>query len=270
MVQNIDHAISIRHTIQRLMTCLLLSLSFSPESMGVVAATVYLICLFLFIPFPFMDYFTGQHILSRKEPFHTPTFPHNKLGEFLSALLSLQSMILLGFADDVFDIRWRYKLLLPTIASIPILINYYVGSGETHISVPIPLRLIFGQILDLGNVFRLDHEIACRIIRNNHLLCLTGPLYYVYMGMMAVFCTNSINILAGINGVEVGQSLVIAISIAANDVLFLNALDQTVETHLFSLFFLIPFIGVTIGLMAHNWSVLSVYKFLFASCKTID
>src|SRR6185369_14370685 len=124
MVQNIDHAISIRHTIQRLMTCLLLSLSFSPESMGVVAATVYLICLFLFIPFPFMDYFTGQHILSRKEPFHTPTFPHNKLGEFLSALLSLQSMILLGFADDVFDIRWRYKLLLPTIASIPILINY--------------------------------------------------------------------------------------------------------------------------------------------------
>jgi len=89
------------------------------------------------------------------------------------------------------------------------------------------------------------------------------------MGMMAVFCTNSINILAGINGVEVGQSLVIAISIAANDVLFLNALDQT-ETHLFSLFFLIPFIGVTIGLMAHNWSVLSVYKFLFASCKTID
>ncbi|CAG8570070.1 4312_t:CDS:2 [Paraglomus brasilianum] len=200
-----------------------------PESMGVVAATVYLICLFLFIPFPFMDYFTGQHILSRKEPFHTPTFPHNKLGEFLSALLSLQSMILLGFADDVFDIRWRYKLLLPTIASIPILINYYVGSGETHISVPIPFRFIFGQILDLG------------------------PIYYVYMGMMAVFCTNSINILAGINGVEIGQSLVIATSIAANDLLFLNAFDQTVETHLFSLFFLIPFIGVTIGLMIHNW-----------------
>ena len=41
----------------------------------------------------------------------------------------------------------------------------------------------------------------------------TGWLYYLYMGMLAVFCTNAINILAGINGVEAGQSLVIAISV---------------------------------------------------------
>jgi len=31
--------------------------------------------------------------------------------------------------------------------------------------------------------------------------------------MVAVFCTNAINILAGINGLEVGQSIVIASSI---------------------------------------------------------
>lgn len=30
-----------------------------------------------------------------------------------------------------------------------------------------------------------------------------GPLYYVYMSMLSTFCTNSINILAGVNGVEV-------------------------------------------------------------------
>ena len=41
----------------------------------------------------------------------------------------------------------------------------------------------------------------------------TGVLYFVYMGMLAVFCTNAINILAGINGIEVGQSLVIGLSI---------------------------------------------------------
>jgi UDP-N-acetylglucosamine--dolichyl-phosphate N-acetylglucosaminephosphotransferase len=39
------------------------------------------------------------------------------------------------------------------------------------------------------------------------------------MGMLAVFCTNAINILAGINGLEVGQSVVIA---AAIMVLLLN------------------------------------------------
>lgn len=40
-----------------------------------------------------------------------------------------------------------------------------------------------------------------------------GILYYVYMGLLAVFCTNAINILAGINGLEAGQSLVISASI---------------------------------------------------------
>lgn len=40
-----------------------------------------------------------------------------------------------------------------------------------------------------------------------------GPLFYVYMAMLVIFCTNAINIIAGINGIEVGQSLVIAISV---------------------------------------------------------
>ena len=41
-----------------------------------------------------------------------------------------------------------------------------------------------------------------------------GVLFYVYMAMLVIFCTNAINIIAGINGIEVGQSLVIAVSIA--------------------------------------------------------
>lgn len=40
-----------------------------------------------------------------------------------------------------------------------------------------------------------------------------GPLFYIYMAMLVIFCTNAINIIAGINGIEVGQSLVIAISV---------------------------------------------------------
>ncbi|CAG8494224.1 2472_t:CDS:2, partial [Acaulospora morrowiae] len=200
-----------------------------PESMGVVCATVYLVCLFLFIPFPFMEWFTGKDENSRIGGFHFPTFPHHKLGEFLSALLSLQSMTFLGLSDDLFDIRWRYKLMLPTIASIPLLMVYYVNFGETHIMMPIPLRFLFGRIVDLGF------------------------LYYVYMSMMAVFCTNSINILSGINGVEIGQSLIIACSIAINDLMFLNGADPAVEAHLFSLYFILPFIGVSLGLIIHNW-----------------
>jgi len=33
-------------------------------------------------------------------------------------------MILLGFMDDVFNIRWRYKLILPFFASLPLLLAY--------------------------------------------------------------------------------------------------------------------------------------------------
>lgn len=33
----------------------------------------------------------------------------------------------------------------------------------------------------------------------------SGTVYMVYMGMLAVFCTNAVNIYAGINGLEAGQ-----------------------------------------------------------------
>ena len=46
-----------------------------------------------------------------------------------------------------------------------------------------------------------------------------GIMYYVYLAMLAIFCTNAINILAGINGLEVGQSIVIG-----NDVIFRNTM----------------------------------------------
>ncbi len=49
-----------------------------------------------------------------------------------------------------------------------------------------------------------------------------GGVYYVYMGMLAVFCTNAINILAGINGVEAGQALAIALSVLLHNLIQLN------------------------------------------------
>ena len=137
------------------------------------------------------------------------------------ALLSICCMILLGFADDVLgklrqsdtlklksnnkahigkiaryhftdffffkfaDLRWRHKLFLPTIASLPILVVYYITTNRTEIVVPLYLRQWIGNTIELG------------------------LLYYVYMGMLAIFCTNAINILAGINGLEVGQSVII-------------------------------------------------------------
>nr|KAF6324400.1 dolichyl-phosphate N-acetylglucosaminephosphotransferase 1 [Myotis myotis] len=136
-------------------------------------------------------------------------------------------MIFLGFADDVLNLRWRHKLLLPTAASLPLLMVYFTNFGNTTIVVPKPFRPILGLHLDLG------------------------ILYYVYMGLLAVFCTNAINILAGINGLEAGQSLVISASIIVFNLVELEG--DCRDDHVFSLYFMMPFFSTTLGLLYHNW-----------------
>lgn len=111
------------------------------------------------------------------------------------------------------------------------LMVYFVDFGVTHVVVPVPLQPYLGPFLDLGF------------------------LYYVYMGAVAIFCPNSINMLAGINGIEVAQSLVIALLLMLNDVLYLITpfRHPATDSHLFSLYFLLPFVGVSLALLCHNW-----------------
>eukprot|EP01137_Pigoraptor_chileana_P031922 Opistho-2@20482 len=194
-----------------------------PEAIGVVVAAVYLICMFLFIPIPFvMEWYTKSGDVLALTP-----FPHDEFVYFISALLSICCMIFLGFADDVLNLKWRHKLFLPTVATLPLLMVYFVNIGSTTVVVPRPLQFALGSTVDLG--------IA----------------YYAYMGMLAVFCTNAINILAGINGVEAGQSLVIAVSILVNNAVQLNF--DCWKNHLFSMYLIIPFIATTAALLYYNW-----------------
>jgi UDP-N-acetylglucosamine--dolichyl-phosphate N-acetylglucosaminephosphotransferase len=147
--------------------------------------------------------------------------------ELISALLSICCMILLGFADDVLDLRWRHKLLLPTIASLPLLMVYYVNFNSTTVILPGIVHKLVGTSINIG------------------------VLYYVYMGMLAVFCTNAINILAGINGLEVGQALVIGTSITIFNVIqILN--DSVAEKHQLSLYFMFPYLATTAALWKFN------------------
>jgi UDP-N-acetylglucosamine--dolichyl-phosphate N-acetylglucosaminephosphotransferase len=214
---------------------------FRPETMGAVCAVVYLMTMIVFMPFPFYEYFVAstsgggnRDVTVELEEVETGRllhrFPHNKLGEYLSALLSLQGMVILGVADDLFDVRWRHKFFLPAIAAIPMLMIYYVDFGVTNIVVPTPLQPYLGTaLLDLS----------------------WG--YYVYMAAIAIFCPNSINILAGVNGIEVTQSIVIACFIALNDLLYISVKGHpATDSHLFSLYFLLPFLGVSIALWWHN------------------
>jgi UDP-N-acetylglucosamine--dolichyl-phosphate N-acetylglucosaminephosphotransferase len=116
---------------------------------------------------------------------------------------------------------------------------YFVDFGVTHVVVPVPLRNYLGDLVDLGG------------------------FYYLYMAAISIFCPNCINILAGVNGIEVGQSLVIAFLLVLNDMLYLSPRLQqphpAAESHLFSVYLLLPFIGVSLALLKHNWFPAKVF-----------
>lgn len=188
---------------------------FIPEAYGVISGAVFLIITFLFIPLRFYETLVFNKELSQTQ-----------FIEYLAALLSIGCMIFLGFADDVLDLRWRDKVFLPTVASMPLLMVYFATFNSTTIIVPHPLREIFGYSINLG------------------------ILYYVYMGMLAVFCTNAINIYAGINGIEAGQSLVIALSVLIGNIYEFNGPDR--DNHIFSMYLIIPFIACTVPLFLYN------------------
>ena len=69
---------------------------------------------------------------------------------FLAALLSICCMIFLGFADDVLNLRWRHKIVLPTLSSLPLLMVHIANLGTTHIAVPLCLQGQLGTSVDIG------------------------------------------------------------------------------------------------------------------------
>jgi UDP-N-acetylglucosamine--dolichyl-phosphate N-acetylglucosaminephosphotransferase len=77
-----------------------------------------------------------------------------------------------------------------------------------------------------------------------------GMFYKLYMLLLAIFCTNSINIYAGINGLEAGQSFVIGLSVLIHNLLELDS--KYANQHLFSIVFIMPFISTTLGLLYYN------------------
>ncbi|XP_057770389.1 uncharacterized protein LOC130990182 [Salvia miltiorrhiza] len=187
-----------------------------PESLGIVVAVVFLAVTILFQYFNF-------------------TADSNWLVEYNAALASICFITLLGFVDDVLDVPWRVKLVLPSIAALPLLMAY---AGHTTIIIPKPLAPYVGlQILDLGWIYKL------------------------YMGLLAVFCTNSINIHAGINGLEVGQTVVIACAILIHNIMQIGAATdlEHKQAHVFSIYLVQPLLATSLALLSFNWYPSSVF-----------
>jgi len=173
-----------------------------------------------------------------------------------SALLSICFMLFLGFTDDVLEWPWRYKLFLPTVASLPLLCCY---TGSTSVVVPIPLRIHLmshGELTTLGKV--LCYFVVVDQNSDGSIVNL-GVFYLLYMGLLAVFCTNAINIHAGINGLEVGQSYVIGCAVLYHNLVEINNDSISRENHVFSAMIMLSFLGVSLALLRHNWYPATVF-----------
>lgn len=206
-----------------------------PEALGLVTGTVFLICAIF-----------SQLIFAK-------TF--QQLMVYNSALFSVCFMIFLGFTDDTLDLKWRYKLVLPTVASLPLLTAY---SGSTAIYIPSKLQQIFMANGQLTIVGRIVDVIATVDTEANGAIIELGYLFLIFMGLLSVFCTNSINILAGINGLECGQAYIIAASILFFK-LFEMSRGQVGENQMFAVIMILPFIGSSLALLRHNWFPAQVF-----------
>ncbi|GMP86621.1 hypothetical protein CsSME_00039330 [Camellia sinensis var. sinensis] len=187
-----------------------------PESLGIVVGIVFLVFAILFQHFNF-------------------TADSNWLVEYNAALASICFMILLGFVDDVLDVPWRVKLLLPSIAALPLLMAY---AGHTTIVIPKPLIPYLGlEVLDLGWIYKL------------------------YMWLLAIFCTNSINIHAGLNGLEVGQTVVTSCAILIHNVMQIGVSSdpEYKQAHAFSIYLVQPLLATSLALFSYNWYPSSVF-----------
>lgn len=118
-----------------------------------------------------------------------------------SVLLCTMAGLWIGALDDIIDLRWRYKIIGSALAYLPLYQN-------------LTTVVIFGRLIYLG------------------------PLYHVYMLLWCIWCGNAINIHAGINGLEVGQTIVMALGL-------LPIVDDTAT--------LLSYICVAMGLFALNY-----------------
>lgn len=208
------------------------------ESLGIVAGVIYLLTFLLyFIIAPYILLtlnITNSFSLSDKLCKSTHSGAANGYSNSLSniaALTSIFAMLMLGFIDDCYDLRWRYKLMFPFAASVPLLsVYYYSYRDRTTILVP---------------------QFLAKHLNINENLNL-GIFYYIYMLMFVIFCTNAINIYAGINGLEVGQTIVLTLSVVLYNLVEVTTKSDCDEVHILSLQLLLPFLFCSLALYKFN------------------
>ena len=165
------------------------------ECGGVILVLAYLIGLFFFIPFIVED--LNLEIIGT------------------AATVLLASFI--GFIDDIYETRWRIKVLTPLLGGVPLVV---MRLGRATIQTPFGL-LDFASLGLLGLIL----------------------FFAVILPIAVTASANAVNMFAGLNGQEAGASLIMALAM-----LYLTV--QVPKNIGFII--LVPFIGALLAFLFFN------------------
>lgn len=165
------------------------------ECGGVILILAYLVGLFFFIPF--INESLNDEIIGT------------------AATVLLASFV--GFIDDIYETRWRIKVLTPLLGGVPLVV---LRLGRTAILTPLG-PIDFGALGLLGLIL----------------------FYVVFLPFAVTASANAVNMFAGLNGLEAGSSVIMAFAL-----LFLTLRWNKPIGYII----LIPFVGALVAFLFFN------------------
>jgi len=141
------------------------------ECGGVILILAYLLGLFFFLPFP-----KGNEQINE-------VIDTQIIGTAATVLLTS----FIGFIDDIYETRWRTKVLTPLLGGVPLAV---MRLGRTTMLTPFGL-LDFATLGLLGLIF----------------------FYALILPFAVTASANAVNMFAGLNGQEAGSSVIMAMAL---------------------------------------------------------
>lgn len=172
------------------------------ESGGVIFVLACLLGLFFFIPF-------GSAFISDAN--------ENLNLEIVGTAATVMLTAFVGFADDIYEIRWRTKVLTPLLGGIPLAV---MSLGRETITTPFGV-LDFAAFGTLGLI-----------------------LFSIILLFAVTASANGVNMFAGLNGQEAGSVLIMSLALLFLAFRLGKAIGYII---------LVPFIGALVAFLYFNW-----------------
>lgn len=142
----------------------------------------------------------------------------------LAGLVTIFLITIVGFIDDVFIVRRIWRIVLPSVAALPLVV---VDSGS-------PTITLFHYTINVGNIYT-----------------------YLFVPIGVIACANLINISAGFNGLEAGTGAITCGSIFIASIILMNV--EPHKYHVTAPVIMIAMLGACLAFLLFNWCPAKIF-----------